>query len=108
LFAKKLALAAITAAIAAVGVTGVAQAVPQAGDICQVNPNSSGWDITHSWGVGAYFEPYKVYYPDSVHFVGKSWGLDSGYYGTVYWAYTDGNPTGDILRTAINESTCHQ
>jgi hypothetical protein len=104
LFAKKLALAAITAAIAAVGVTGVAQGAT-AGQTCQVNPSSSGWGITVSyWWPSAASYTYYVYYPDSVHITGDytSWGQPE-YYG----AYTDGNQAGKLLKTAVNESTCY-
>jgi len=103
LFAKKLALAAVTAAIAAVGVTGVAHGAT-AGQTCQVNPNSSGWDIRYYWGATYYFYDYKVYYPDSVVIDGlgqESWGR-----GDYYYAHTVGNSTGLLLKTAVNESTC--
>jgi len=104
LFAKKLALALATAAIASVGVTGVAQGAT-VGQTCQVNPNSSGWYITTSfwWGNPGTSggTGYTVYYPDSVI-------IDAVYDdGKAKWAHKSGMASGWINPDAINESTCH-
>jgi hypothetical protein len=103
MFAKKLALAGITAAIAAVGVTGVAEGAV-AGDTCQVNPNPNGWTIVTSWwGTSG---GYKVYYPNSVtvtyDWTPSGWVQYSGYATGV-----PGAPTGNFTKDAVNESTCH-
>jgi hypothetical protein len=99
LFAKKLALAAVTAVIAAVGVTGVAQGATT-GQTCQLNPNPSGWFILVNWFGGG--QGYYVYYPDSVVIDGD-WGSPYNHYN----AHLSGWASGSITYDAINESTCH-
>ena len=101
MFAKKLALAAVTAAVAAIGVTGVAQGAT-VGQTCQVNQNPDGWPVFVSfyWGPGGWGgSGYQVYYPDSMI-------IDTVPGPISYWAHVSGQASGLITASTINESTC--